>query len=78
MQTNLDTAILTRSQLVLPAPRGLHAPARTITGRPAACEPSAALRQARLEVLRGHATEQMVWIGLALASLGVLVLSFAL
>jgi hypothetical protein len=77
MHTNLDTAILNRSQLVLPVPRALTAPARPIPGRRAAFEPNAALRRARHEVVRGHASEEMVWIGLALASLGALVLSFA-
>ena len=74
MQIYPEPGRLNSAPLVLGVPRGARERQKTVRRAPAVT-PCAALRQAQREALQSHSAEQLVWGGLALAALGVLVLS---
>ncbi|HZR16425.1 MAG TPA: hypothetical protein VFE51_03785 [Verrucomicrobiae bacterium] len=74
MHIQVETDLFNRPGLALPIPR--RGAAANAPNRAPALSGAAALRLARREVLRAEATEHLVWLGLALVSLAVLVVSF--
>jgi hypothetical protein len=72
VQIRFESGVLNPPSLILTLPSRVRESHST---RPTLTPSLAALRQAQQEALRGNAFEQKVWFALALASLGVLIVS---